>query len=200
MADQELNDKRIESGNFIFTRTPIDGVLVVDVKRFPDRRGWFSETYKKCDFIVGGITDDFVQENQSYSVKGVVRGLHYQRAHPQSKLVRVPLGEAFDVAVDLRPNSPTFLRWHGEVLSEDNGRQLYVPRGCAHGIMILSDEAVFCYKADDVFNAEDEAGIIWNDEIVSIEWPLGPSEAILSDKDMVLPSAREAFKTRDVRK
>ena len=197
MSAKERIDEGIESGNFVFTKTPIEGVLVVEAKRFPDRRGWFSEAYKKCDFAVGGIDDEFVQENHSYSVRGVVRGLHYQKHHPQTKLVRVLHGEAFDVAVDLRPDSPTFLEWHGEVLSASNCRQLYVPHGCAHGIMVLSDEAVFCYKADDVFHAEDEAGIAWDDGDVAVEWPLEPPEVILSDKDKQLPRARDVFRIQN---
>lgn len=190
---RKYDSDRIESGNFVFTKTPIEGVLVVDTRRFPDKRGWFSEAYKKSDFAVGGIDDEFVQENQSYSVRGVVRGLHYQKNYPQSKLVRVLHGEAFDVAVDLRLGSPTFLKWYGTVLSEDNGKQLYIPHGCAHGIMILSKRSVFCYKADDVFHAEDEAGIAWDDKDVSIDWPLSPSEVILSDKDRRLPLAKNVF-------
>ena len=181
------------SGNFTFTTTPIDGVIVVQPKLFPDERGVFAEAYKQCDFNAGGITDIFVQENQSTSVHGVLRGLHYQWRHQQSKLVRVLYGEAFDVAVDLRPGSPTFGRWYGEVLSAGNGKQLYMPRGCAHGILILSDEAVFAYKSDDVYHPNSEAGIAWDDPTIGVEWPLPADEVITSAKDKMLPSFKVAF-------
>lgn len=185
---------RITSGNFTFAKTPIEGVIIVETKRYFDSRGYFAEAYKQCDFEVGGITDVFVQENQSYSIHGVIRGLHYQKEYPQSKLVRVLKGEAFDVAVDLRKDSPTFGQWHGEVLSADNGKQLYLPHGCAHGIMIMSEDAVFSYKADDVFHPEDEAGIIWCDEDLGIAWPIPIEEVVASDKDKALPSFKEVFK------
>ena len=188
--------EQVQSGNFTFTRTPIQGVVVVDARRFPDNRGFFMEAYKRCDFEAGGIADDFVQENQSRSVRGVLRGLHFQREHPQSKLVRVLAGEAFDVAVDLRPESPTFGRWHGEVLSADNGRQLYIPHGCAHGILILSEEAVFAYKADDVYHPGDEGAIAWDDPVVAVEWPLPAEQVVLSEKDARQPSFESQFAAR----
>lgn len=184
---------QIISGNFTFTKTPIKGVVIVEARRFPDARGYFAEAYKRCDFVAGGIVDEFVQENQSRSICGVLRGLHYQKKHPQSKLVRVLSGKAFDVAVDLRKDSPTFGCWHGELLTGGNDKQLYIPHGCAHGILILSNEAVFCYKADDIFHPEDEAGIVWDDPRLAVAWPLPREEIITSAKDKLQPSLREAF-------
>ena len=161
----------ITSGNFTFSPTSIEGVVVVDAKAYGDARGMFMETYKRPDFVAGGIDVDFVQDNQSSSVRGVLRGLHFQKEHPQSKLVRVTRGEVFDVAVDLRPNSPTYGQWEGVVLSEENHRQFFIPRGFAHGFLVLSDTAEFCYKCDDVYHPNDEGGLMWNDPALGIEWP-----------------------------
>lgn len=182
--------EQIVSGNFTFTSTSIEGVIIVDAKAYGDDRGYFMETYKKPDFIAGGIDVDFVQDNQSSSVKGVLRGLHFQINHPQSKLVRVTKGEVFDVAVDLREGSATFGKWEGVVLSAENKRQFFIPRGFAHGFLVLSDEAEFCYKCDDVYHPNDEGGLMWNDPAIGIEWPaldgddaFDPAGVILSDKD-----------------
>lgn len=181
---------KVESGNFTFTETSIEGVVIVDVKSYGDGRGYFMETYKRPDFEAGGITCDFVQDNQSSSVRGVLRGLHFQIEHPQSKLVRVVSGEVFDVAVDLRPGSPTYGRWEGVVLSAENRRQFFVPRGFAHGFLVLSDEAEFCYKCDDVYHPNDEGGLMWDDPAIGVEWPplsgdeaFDPAKVILSEKD-----------------
>lgn len=181
---------KVESGNFTFTETSIEGVVIVDVKSHGDGRGYFMETYKRPDFEAGGITCDFVQDNQSSSVRGVLRGLHFQIEHPQSKLVRVVSGEVFDVAVDLRPGSPTYGRWEGVVLSAENRRQFFVPRGFAHGFLVLSDEAEFCYKCDDVYHPNDEGGLMWDDPAIGVEWPplsgdeaFDPAKVILSEKD-----------------
>ncbi|MDO4183411.1 MAG: dTDP-4-dehydrorhamnose 3,5-epimerase [Coriobacteriia bacterium] len=183
------------SGNFTFTETGIEGVLVVDTKSFGDARGYFTETYKKPDFEAGGIACDFVQDNQSSSVKGVLRGLHFQINHPQSKLVRVVKGAVFDVCVDLREGSATYGKWEGVVLSAENRRQFFIPRGFAHGFLVLSDEAEFCYKCDDVYHPNDEGGLMWNDPAIGIEWPaLEGDEAfdegkiVLSDKDKKHPA------------
>ena len=180
----------ITSGNFTFTETSIEGVIIVDVKTYGDERGYFMETYKKPDFVVGGIDVDFVQDNQSSSVKGVLRGLHFQINHPQSKLVRVVSGEVFDVAVDLRESSPTYGRWEGVILSAKNRRQMFIPRGFAHGFLVLSDTVEFCYKCDDVYHSNDEGGLMWNDPTIGIEWPalqgdaqFDPDKIILSEKD-----------------
>ena len=182
------------SGNFTFTKTSIDGVVVVDVKKYGDNRGYFMETYKQPDFVAGGITCDFVQDNQSSSTRGVLRGLHFQIEHPQAKLVRVVRGMVFDVAVDLREGSPTWGKWEGAILSAENCRQFFIPRGFAHGFLVLSDEAEFCYKCDDIYHPGDEGGLMWNDPEIGIEWPalegddaFDPTKVILSDKDKLHP-------------
>lgn len=174
----------IVSGNFTFVPTSIDGVVVVDVRSFGDERGYFMETYKRPDFVAGGIEATFVQDNQSSSTQGVLRGLHFQVEHPQAKLVRVVEGEVFDVCVDLRPDSPTFGAWEGALLSGENRRQLFVPRGFAHGFYVLSERAVFAYKCDDVYHPNDEGGISWDDPDIAVKWPLLPGvEVNLSAKD-----------------
>lgn len=186
---------QISSGNFVFTKTSIEGVIVVDVKCFGDDRGYFMETYKKPDFEKGGIDVDFVQDNQSSSCKGVLRGLHFQKEHPQSKLVRVVSGSVFDVAVDLREGSPTYGKWEGVVLSAENKRQFFIPKGFAHGFLVLSDHAEFCYKCDDVYHPNDEGGLMWNDPAIGIEWPamegdekFDPEKIVLSEKDKKHPA------------
>lgn len=186
---------QITSGNFTFTQTSIEGVAIVDVKSYGDDRGYFMETYKQPDFIAGGIDVDFVQDNQSSSTKGVLRGLHFQINHPQSKLVRVVSGEVFDVAVDLRPGSATYGKWEGVILSAENKRQFFIPRGFAHGFLVLSDTAEFCYKCDDIYHPNDEGGLMWNDPEIGIVWPamqgdevFDESKIILSDKDKVHPA------------
>lgn len=185
----------VTSGNFTFTRTSIDGVIIVDVRSYPDARGYFMETYKRSDFAAGGIEAEFVQDNQSASTKGVLRGLHFQIEHPQAKLVRVTRGRVFDVAVDLRPGSPTFGKWEGVVLSEENKRQFFVPRGFAHGFLVLSDYAEFCYKCDDVYHPGDEGGIAFDDPDIGIAWPaLEGSDAF--DASSVLLSAKDAAQPR----
>ena len=180
----------ITSGNFTFTDTSIEGVKIVEVKTYGDSRGYFMETYKQSDFVAGGIGCVFVQDNQSSSVRGVLRGLHFQTDHPQSKLVRVVSGKVFDVAVDLRKDSATYGKWDGVVLSAENKRQFFIPRGFAHGFLVLSDSAEFCYKCDDVYHPGDEGGLMWNDPKIGIEWPaldgddhFDESQLVLSDKD-----------------
>ena len=149
------------------------------------------ETYKDSDFKAAGLDYNFVQDNQSSSRKGVLRGLHFQKTHPQAKLVRVIKGEVFDVAVDLRKGSKTYGRWVGVLLSEENHRQFMIPRGFAHGFVVVSDYAEFAYKCDDVYHPEDEGGIMWNDPAIGIEWP-DVGEIILSEKDKVHPSLAES--------
>lgn len=179
---------KITSGNFTFTETSIEGVKIVDIKTYGDERGYFMETYRRPDFIVGGIECEFVQDNQSMSTKGVLRGLHFQIKHPQSKLVRVVSGKVFDVAVDLRKGSDTYGKWEGVVLSAENKRQFFIPKGFAHGFLVMSNTAVFCYKYDDVYRPGDEGGILWNDADIAVEWPPLDAEIILSEKDKVQPS------------
>lgn len=169
-------------GNFTFTETAIKDVYVIDVKTYGDYRGYFMETYKESAFKEAGLDYAFVQDNQSSSRKGVLRGLHFQKTFPQAKLVRVLKGEVFDVAVDLRKGSETYGKWVGILLSEENKRQFMIPRGFAHGFMVVSDYAEFAYKCDEFYHPEDEGGIIYNDPAIAIEWPV-IGEVILSEKD-----------------
>ena len=178
-------------GNFTFRKTEIEGVYVIDVRTYGDARGYFMETYKESDFREAGLDYRFVQDNQSSSRRGVLRGLHFQKKHPQAKLVRVLSGEVFDVAVDLRQGSATYGKWTGVLLSGENHRQFMIPRGFAHGFVVLSDYAEFAYKCDEFYHPEDEGGIIWNDPDIAVEWP-DAGELILSEKDIRLPTMAEA--------
>ncbi|MCT4594417.1 MAG: dTDP-4-dehydrorhamnose 3,5-epimerase [Anaeromicrobium sp.] len=169
---------------FMFIETEIEDLYVIETKIFGDNRGYFMETYNEKDFKKAGLNVPFVQDNQSKSKKGVLRGLHFQCKYPQGKLVRVTKGEVFDVAVDLRKNSKNFGEWYGVILSEENKRQFYVPEGFAHGFLVLSGEAEFVYKCTDFYYPEDEGGILWNDLDIGIHWPLNEvDEIILSEKD-----------------
>jgi len=162
----------------------IEGLKVVTPTVFGDARGYFVETYNYNDFKEAGIDCVFVQDNQSASKKGVLRGLHFQINFPQDKLVRVIKGEVFDVAVDLRKGSPTFGQWHGVLLSEENKKQFFVPKGFAHGFLVLSDYAEFCYKVTDFYHPNDEGGLMYNDPAIGVEWPIPEGmELILSEKD-----------------
>lgn len=179
-------------GNFTFIKTDIEGVIIVEPKVFGDSRGYFMETYKESDFIEGGIPAKFIQDNQSKSSKGVLRGLHFQKKYSQAKLVRVVKGSVFDVAVDLRPGSKTYGKWVGVELSAENKRQFFIPKNFAHGFLVLSDEAEFVYKCDDVYHPEEEGGLIWNDPDVGIEWPITDDMEIkLSDKDKLHPGIKD---------
>lgn len=149
----------------------IEGLCVITPKRHGDSRGYFMETYNENDMKEAGFDYVFVQDNQSMSSKGVLRGMHYQINHPQTKLVRVIRGKVYDAVIDLREGSDTYGQWHGELLTEENGRQFLIPRGFAHGFLVLSDYAEFCYKCDDFYHPNDEGGIAWNDPEVGIEWP-----------------------------
>ena len=169
-------------GNFKFIETDISDVYIIEPKKYGDNRGYFMETYKYESFLEAGLDYNFVQDNQSKSKKGVLRGLHFQKHFPQAKLVRVLEGEVFDVCVDLRKNSLTYGKWVGVNLSSENNRMLMVPRGFAHGFLVLSDTATFSYKCDDVYHPEDEGGIMYNDPLINIEWP-SVDEILLSDKD-----------------
>ena len=177
--------------NFTFTETRIKGVYIIDVKTYGDNRGYFMETYKESDFKAAGLDYLFVQDNQSSSRKGVLRGLHFQKTYPQAKLVRVLKGEVFDVAVDLRRGSETYGQWVGVLLSEENKRQFMIPRGFAHGFVVVSDYAEFAYKCDELYHPEDEGGIMWNDPDIGVEWP-EVGELILSEKDKKHPALKES--------
>lgn len=161
----------------------IPEVKLIKPRRFKDDRGYFEQTYQKKQYAEAGITAEFVQDNRSRSQKGVLRGLHYQLQHSQAKLVNVIRGAVFDVAVDIRKGSPTFGKWVGAELSEENGYQLFVPKGFAHGFVVLSDEVDFVYKCDDYYTPGDEYGIRWDDPAVGIEWPALNIDFILSGKD-----------------
>ncbi len=178
--------------NFGFHPTPLSGLVVVESRIFKDSRGAFLETYNQGAFSALGIDVRFVQDNQSVSSKGVLRGLHFQKCHPQAKLVRVVRGQAFDVGVDLRKDSPTFGKWFGLVLDGETGQQLYIPVGFAHGFLALTGDVVFSYKCSDTYHPEDEGGIRWDDPEIGIQWPLYGLEApLVSSKDMQLPFLKQ---------
>ncbi|WP_456068729.1 dTDP-4-dehydrorhamnose 3,5-epimerase [Eubacterium sp.] len=162
----------------------IEGLCVITPSVHGDNRGYFMETYNQREMNEAGIDTVFVQDNQSASTRGVLRGLHRQINFPQSKLVRVVKGTVYDVAVDLRENSPTYLKWYGIELSEENKKQFFIPKGFAHGFLVLSDYAEFCYKVDDFFHPNDEGGIAYNDPTIGVKWPIGDDmQIILSEKD-----------------
>lgn len=166
----------------------IEGLAIIQPMIHGDDRGYFMETYNLRDMQEAGLNMHFVQDNQSMSVRGVLRGLHYQRKYPQGKLVRVISGEVFDVAVDLRVGSKTYGKWHGEILSAENKKQFYIPEGFAHGFLVLSETAEFCYKCTDFYHPGDEGGLRWNDPTIDIRWPLPAGmEPLLSQKDREQP-------------
>jgi dTDP-4-dehydrorhamnose 3,5-epimerase len=162
-------------------QTELPGVLILEPKVFEDSRGYFYESYHQANYAEFGIRDSFVQDNHSYSVQGILRGLHYQLHHPQAKLCRVIRGEVFDIAVDIRRGSPTFGKWTSVILSEENKKQIYIPKSFAHGFCVLSETAQFLYKCSDFYFSDDEHGIIWNDSDLKINWPVTPP--LLSKKD-----------------
>ena len=176
---------------FTFTPCEISGLFEIRPKIFGDHRGYFFECYSQREFSANGIDAVFVQDNQSLSGKGTLRGLHFQKIHPQGKLVRVIEGEVFDVAVDIRKDSPSFGKWHGIILSGNEQNQFFIPPGFAHGFLTLSEKAIFAYKCTDFYYPEDESGIIWNDPVIGITWPFIGMDYILSDKDKRLPSFSE---------
>ncbi|MFZ5974741.1 MAG: dTDP-4-dehydrorhamnose 3,5-epimerase [Bacillota bacterium] len=179
-------------GRFVLTETAIRGVLIIDPQVFQDERGFFMESYNARDFKEAGLDVAFVQDNHTKSAKGVLRGLHLQIRHPQGKLMRVLKGEVFDVAVDARKDSPTFGKWTGTVLSEENRRQMYIAPGLAHGYLVLSEAAELIYKCTDFYYPEDERGIIWNDPDIGIDWPAVEGNGyLLSKKDLGWGSFRE---------
>lgn len=176
---------------FTFEKTKLPGVVIIQPKVFGDERGYFMETYKKEEFAKAGITKEFVQDNESSSTKGVLRGLHFQKEHTQGKLVRVTHGEVFDVAVDVRPDSETFGQWTGVALSSEKKNMLYIPEGFAHGFLVLSETAEFVYKCTDVYDPASEGGIPWNDPDIGIEWPKLDCKYQTSPKDGLHPRFRE---------
>lgn len=179
-------------GKFEKQETGIEGLYVIKPTVFEDSRGFFMETYQKQDFAAMGITQEFVQDNHSKSSKGVLRGLHFQKEYAQSKLVRVVKGAVYDVAVDLRKDSKTYGKYYGVTLTEENKLQFFIPKGFAHGFLVLSDEAEFVYKCDDYYHPGDEGGLIWNDPTIGIQWPLeqigGEANIIQSEKDKNWPA------------
>lgn len=177
------------------TKTRVDGVLLIKPKVFGDERGYFVETYQKERYSEIGITHPFVQDNHSMSRRGILRGLHYQTKHPQGKLVMVSLGAVFDVAVDIRPDSPTFGKWFGAILSQENQHQLWIPPGLAHVFLVLSDIAHFHYKCTDFYDPKNEASILWNDPELNIEWPFA-EDVVLSQKDMNALSFKSAVQLK----
>lgn len=180
----------------IFTETKLKGCYIIEPKIIRDERGYFMESFNEKTFQNGvGQAVHFVQDNQSFSTKGVLRGLHYQTGeHAQAKLVRVLQGEVLDVAVDIRPDSPTFGQYESVLLSGENQKQFFVPRGFAHGFLVLSETATFFYKCDNFYNKESEGGIIYNDETININWQFSLEDLIISEKDKVQPTLENAKK------
>ena len=198
-------------GQIKIVKAPIEGLYVIEPAVHGDSRGYFSETYNQRDMQEAGLNMVFVQDNESMSTKGVLRGLHFQKEFPQGKLVRVIKGAVFDVAVDLRADSPTYGKWYGIELTEENHKQFYISEGFAHGFLVLSDEAKFCYKVTDFYHPGDEGGLAWNDPEIGIEWPQIVGEykgspsgkgytlsdgtpLNLSDKDQKWSGIKETFK------
>ena len=173
-------------------KTELEGLLIIEPRIFEDKRGYFFESYQKERYIKSGIPCTFVQDNESRSEKGVVRGLHYQEEpYAQSKLVRVIYGEVLDVAVDIRKNSKTYGKWFSLKLSAENKKQLFIPHGFAHGFSVLSDQAVLTYKCDNYYNWEAERGIIYNDPTLNIDWKVPEEEMIISEKDKIFMTLKE---------
>lgn len=182
-------------GKIKVTTCEIEGLYVIEPTVFKDERGYFMETYNQNDFKEAGLNMTFVQDNQSMSVKGVLRGLHFQKQYPQGKLVRAVRGTVFDVAVDLRSDSKTYGKWFGVTLSAENKKQFYIPEGFAHGFLVLSDEAEFAYKCTDFYHPGDEGGLLWSDPEIGVEWPIEPGmELIISEKDKKWSGLKDTFK------
>ena len=182
-------------GKITVTPCDIEGLYVIEPTVFKDERGYFVETYNQNDMKEAGLDMVFVQDNQSMSTRGVLRGLHFQKQFPQGKLVRVVRGKVFDVAVDLRSDSKTYGRWFGVELSAENMKQFYIPEGFAHGFLVLSDEAEFCYKCTDFYHPGDEGGLAWNDPEIGVGWPLEEGvDLIISEKDQKWKGLKDTFK------
>ena len=181
-------------GKIKVTRCEIEGLCVIEPTVFRDERGYFVETYNYNDFAAEGLDMKFVQDNQSMSVKGVLRGLHFQKQFPQGKLVRAIRGSVFDVAVDLREGSKTFGKWFGVELTAENKKMFYIPEGFAHGFLVLSDEAEFAYKVTDFYHPGDEGGLAYNDPMIGVEWPIEEGmQLILSEKDQKWKGLQDTF-------
>ena len=182
-------------GKITVTPCDIEGLYVIEPTVFKDERGYFVETYNQNDMKEAGLDIVFVQDNQSMSTRGVLRGLHFQKQFPQGKLVRVVRGKVFDVAVDLRSDSKTYGKWFGVELSAENMKQFYIPEGFAHGFLVLSDEAEFCYKCTDFYHPGDEGGLAWKDPEIGVEWPLEEGvDLIISEKDQKWKGLKDTFK------
>lgn len=182
-------------GKITVTPCDIEGLYVIEPTVFKDERGYFIETYNQNDMKEAGLDMVFVQDNQSMSTRGVLRGLHFQKQFPQGKLVRVVRGKVFDVAVDLRSDSKTYGKWFGVELSAENMKQFYIPEGFAHGFLVLSDEAEFCYKCTDFYHPGDEGGLAWNDPEIGVGWPLEEGvDLIISEKDQKWKGLKDTFK------
>ncbi|MGL5381204.1 dTDP-4-dehydrorhamnose 3,5-epimerase [Clostridium sp.] len=179
-------------GNFKFVKTSIKDLYIIEPEIFGDNRGYFMESYNKKDFHNFGLTMEFVQDNESKSKKGVLRGMHFQTQYPQGKLVRVTEGSVYDVAVDLRKDSPTYMKWEGVTLSAENKRQFYIPEGFAHGFLVLSETATFNYKCTNFYMPEYDSGFLWNDIDINIKWPISKvNRVVLSEKDNNLKRFKE---------
>ena len=182
-------------GKITVTPCDIEGLYVIEPTVFKDERGYFVETYNQNDMKEAGLDMVFVQDNQSMSIRGLLRGLHFQKQFPQGKLVRVVRGKVFDVAVDLRSDSKTYGKWFGVELSAENMKQFYIPEGFAHGFLVLSDEAEFCYKCTDFYHPGDEGGLAWNDPEIGVGWPLEEGvDLIISEKDQKWKGLKDTFK------
>ena len=179
-----FNDCKAKNGKII------NGLYEIQPKVFGDSRGYFFESYSEKDFFEAGLKMKFVQDNQSFSTKGILRGMHFQKKHPQGKLVRCVAGKVYDVAVDLRKDSPTFGQYYGVILDSEKQNQFYVPQGFAHGFLVLTESAIFAYKCTDFYHPEDEGGLMWNDEQIGIDWDSVASDLkpLLSDKDTKHPA------------
>ncbi len=176
-----------------YTKTDLPGVLLIDPAVFKDSRGFFMETFHQKKYAEAGIDHTFIQDNYSHSTQGTLRGLHYQLKHPQGKLIYVIKGEIFDVAVDIRQGSPGFGKWVGQYLSGNNKRQIFVPEGFAHGFCVISETADVLYKTTDLYNPDDEYGVLWSDPTIGIDWPI--EAPIVSDKDKQFPGLKDVPKT-----
>ena len=179
-------------GQIKVTKCSIDGLYIIEPAVHGDNRGYFMETYNFRDMEENGLNMVFVQDNQSMSIKGVLRGLHFQKNYPQGKLVRVIKGRVFDVAVDMRPESESYGKWYGVELSEENKKQFYIPEGFAHGFYVMSETAEFCYKVTDFYHPGDESGLLWDDPDIGIEWPIPEGEVpVMAERDRHWPKLKD---------